>query len=189
MKNYYTTGQAAKLLDVTIRTVQMWVDEGRISCWLTSGGHRRLDKDSVDAFIQAPTNKNDYAFDDSMDVAHILLVDDSKSDSRLLRKLILKISPDARIEDADDGYEALLKIGRRCPDMLFVDLEMPNINGFQMLESLSQHYESEETSVFIMTSYNPQELKDKGGIPDLVKHVFHKPINMNEFFDTVQDYL
>lgn len=189
MKNYYTTGQAAKVLDVTIRTVQMWVDEGRISFWRTSGGHRRLDKNSVDALMQTPANESKQKLRDSNYSHHILLVDDSKADSRLIRKMILKVAPEAEIDEAEDGYEALLKIGHRCPDILFVDMEMPNINGFQMLESLSQHYAPEQTTVFVTTAYDTQELKSKGGIPDLVKHVFHKPIDMIEFLDTIKRYL
>jgi len=190
MKSYYTTGQAAKVLGVCIRTVQLWVEEGRIAYWRTSGGHRRLERASVDALAQAPDSQAAQDLQDGGDaVRRILLVDDSKADSRLLRKMIHTIDPEAKIDDADDGFQALLKIGQRCPDILFIDMEMPNINGFQMLDSLSQHYAAEQIVVFVTTAYDAEELRIRGGVPELVKHVFHKPINMVEFVDTLQSYL
>lgn len=190
MKNYYTTGQAAKVLGVCIRTVQIWVEEGRIACWRTSGGHRRLDKASVDALAQTPGIQTAQHPQESGDaVRRILLVDDSKADSRLLRKMIRSIDPDVIIDDADDGFEALLKIGQQCPDILFVDMEMPYMNGFQMLDSLSQHHAAGQASVFVMTAYDAEELKSRGGVPALVKHVFHKPINMVEFVGILKGVL
>lgn len=190
MKNYYTTGQAAKLLGVCIRTVQLWVEEGHIACWRTSGGHRRLEKASVDALVRAPEGQAaPHQHEGSDTVLRVLLVDDSKADSRLLHKMIQKIYPEAQVDEADDGFEALLKIGQRCPDILFIDMEMPNINGFEMLDSLSQHYASELRAVFVTTAYDAEELKSRGGVPALVRHVFHKPINMVEFIDTLKGYL
>lgn len=191
MNNYYTTGQAAKILGVCIRTVQLWVKEGRIACWRTSGGHRRLEKASVDALLvkDFETHSSHPVQKEGDTFCRILVVDDSKTDSRLLSKMIQTIDPCAQIDDAGDGFEALLKIGQQCPDILFADMEMPNINGFQMLDSISQYYGAEKLSVFVTTAYDTEELKIRGGVPAFVKHIFHKPINLVEFTEVMNNYL
>lgn len=183
-KDYYTTGQAAKVLGVCVRTVQLWVEEGRISYWLTRGGHRRLNKASVDALVSTADVDADAPVQNG--AMRVLIVDDSKSDSRLLRKMLAKLCPDAAVDEADDGFEALLKIGNQCPDVLFVDLDMPNINGFQMLETLGHHYNRNSLKVYVTTSYDEAEVRQRGGIPALVRHVFYKPINMLAFVDVLR---
>lgn len=47
-----TTAEAAKLLGVSIRTVQLWVEGGTLASWKTPGGHRRVRRASVEAAIR-----------------------------------------------------------------------------------------------------------------------------------------
>jgi len=44
-----TTREAAELLGVSLRTVQLWVDSGVLQAWKTAGGHRRVSRQSIDA--------------------------------------------------------------------------------------------------------------------------------------------
>lgn len=44
---YCTTAEAARSLGVSIRTIQLWVDDGVLSAWKTVGGHRRITLDSL----------------------------------------------------------------------------------------------------------------------------------------------
>jgi len=52
-KEYYSTVEAAKLLGVSVRTVQLWVENGSLEAWKTAGGHRRIVSSSVDEYISA----------------------------------------------------------------------------------------------------------------------------------------
>ncbi|WP_052699743.1 excisionase family DNA-binding protein [Martelella endophytica] len=60
MKDILTTANAAELLGVSIRTVQLWVESGQLPSWKTPGGHRRIPRqavlDLVEDAAQAPVD-------------------------------------------------------------------------------------------------------------------------------------
>lgn len=65
-----------------------------------------------------------------------LIIDDEVLARDLLRNFLEK---DERIEivgESSNGYEGLLAIGKLNPDLVFLDIQMPKINGFEMLELL-----------------------------------------------------
>ncbi len=70
----------------------------------------------------------------------VLVADDSK----FARRQLLRTLPegwDADVRHAKDGQEALDGFRERQPDLLFLDLTMPDVDGFQVLETLSQEFE------------------------------------------------
>ncbi|WP_296057682.1 response regulator [uncultured Amphritea sp.] len=181
MTKYYTTGQAAKILGVCIRTVQLWVEDCRIDSWKTSGGHRRLSRESVHAHLNSERLSNALTTDPSPHTTtrQFLIVDDSKTDSRLLTRVILTVFPDADIAEAADGFEALIRVGKNPPDILITDLNMPNMNGLQMIEAIHQQLGDEKPTLIITTAYDAEELKCLPPIPAYVTNVFHKPFNID----------
>lgn len=182
MRNFYTTGQAAQLLGVCLRTVQLWVEDGQIDSWKTAGGHRRLSKDSVNALIdKARLDATPEASPDTTGQPSILIVEDSKSHTRLLHQFILSTLPDARISEAADGYEALIALGRSTPDILITDLDMPNMNGFQMLRAIEQQLGERTPGILITTAYSEAELQQLPPIPRCVSAVLHKPLDLALF--------
>lgn len=51
-KSFCTTREAAQLLGVSVGTVQLWVERGVLEAWKTTGGHRRVLRDSVDKLLR-----------------------------------------------------------------------------------------------------------------------------------------
>src|SRR5262245_16073967 len=69
-----------------------------------------------------------------------LIIDDEPSArARLGRMLIAHASAVSVIGEARDGLEALEKISGLRPDLVFLDVEMPGLNGFQVLQSLPEN--------------------------------------------------
>jgi two-component system, LytTR family, response regulator len=68
----------------------------------------------------------------------ILIIDDEP----LARDLLIRfLSKDERVEvvgECSNGFEGVLAIQELCPDLVFLDIQMPKINGFEMLELLSE---------------------------------------------------
>ena len=52
-----TTRQAATLLNVSVRTVQLWVESGVLQAWKTAGGHRRISVGSIQQLLDEKQDK------------------------------------------------------------------------------------------------------------------------------------
>ena len=53
-KSFCTTREAATLLGVSVGTVQLWVESGLLQAWKTSGGHRRVERSSIEKLLHRP---------------------------------------------------------------------------------------------------------------------------------------
>lgn len=60
MADFVTTQEAAELAGVGASTIKRWADEGRLVCTKTLGGHRRIDRDSLEQVIAAETPMDDW---------------------------------------------------------------------------------------------------------------------------------
>jgi DNA-binding LytR/AlgR family response regulator len=65
-----------------------------------------------------------------------LLVDDEPIARKILREELELIPEIAIVGEADNGREALQKIGRLAPDLVFLDLQMPVMSGFEVVQGL-----------------------------------------------------
>lgn len=83
-----------------------------------------------------------------------LIVDDEEL-ARLLLKDSLKDMPEIRITgEAANGFEALKVINEEKPDLVFLDVQMPKLTGFEMLELLEHKPE-----IIFVTAYDEYALK------------------------------
>ena len=68
----------------------------------------------------------------------ILVVDDEAlARSAVVRQLEVRL-PDARVREARDGFEALERIAETRPDLLFLDVEMPELSGLDLLRQIAE---------------------------------------------------
>jgi len=68
----------------------------------------------------------------------ILIVDDEPDALRLFRRILTSAGREYRVLKARDGREALQLLREQRPDAMIIDLVMPNMDGFQLLEARSQ---------------------------------------------------
>jgi len=68
--------------------------------------------------------------------ARLLLVEDSPSILRLYHEFLAKL--DVELIDADTGARALSVLGERIPDIILLDLELPDINGVEILRAIKE---------------------------------------------------
>lgn len=174
-KETYSTQEAARLLKISRNTVQNWVDSGKLLAWKTAGGHRRLDGDSVRRVLQeqrVALGKQNL----SQTPFTLLIVDDDPMYRELLQVRLQKSLPQAVILSANDGFEGLVKLGQHKPHVLITDLNMPGMDGFQMLSSLAQNSDATLERIFAITSLNELDIAKRGGLPNNVQ-VFFKPVD------------
>ncbi len=86
---------------------------------------------------------------------NILLVDDSATDRRLFEG-ILKKRLHFAVETAIDGIDALEKIAAKAPDLIVTDMQMPNMDGMQLVEKVRSRYPF--IPVILITAAGSEEL-------------------------------
>lgn len=171
-----TTSQTAALLGVAPHTIQKWVDAGVLRAWKTVGGHRRIDADSVQAMLRdrdatrqaAPVKK-----------LSVMLVEDHADTAELLEAMIGELWPQAHVRLARDGFSALLDAGKEPPDVLITDINLPGLDGVEMLRSLLLHPGTRKMRVVFVTNHTAAELQRFGPLPHGVP-VVRKPIQMED---------
>jgi two-component system, LytTR family, response regulator len=100
-----------------------------------------------------------------------IVIDDQHSARARLRRLLAK-HPDIKVTaEACDGLDAIKKIEEHEPDLIFLDIEMPGLSGFQVLQSLKQ--DSALPLVIFITGYDQHALAafDANALAYLLKPV------------------
>jgi len=87
----------------------------------------------------------------------VLLVDDRHDFREAFKESFSDHYPSALIEEAGGGDEALEKIKRTPPHLMFIDIRMPGMNGLQLTRKIKG--ESPNTRIAILTSYDLPEYR------------------------------
>lgn len=119
----------------------------------------------------------------------ILVVDDSTIVRTMVKKSIAMAGlPVATVFEAGNGKEALEVLAKNWIDIVFADLNMPEMNGTELVEKMSQDSMLVSTPVVIVSSEQSQakieELKAKG-----IRAYIKKPFRPEGFRDVVQELL
>lgn len=89
----------------------------------------------------------------------ILLVDDDLSLRRLVR---LTLGPDYEILEANDGEEAVTIARRERPDLVFMDIRMPRLSGYEACRRIKESPETAHTKVVMLTANSRDEDRAQG---------------------------
>lgn len=180
-----STSEAAKALGVSLRTVQMWVESGVLRAWKTSGGHRRVLRSSVDSILAERQAEIESGFgkpaasDDDTRPLRLLVVEDEENLLKLYRLKIRTWNFPVELVTAQNGFEALMRIGEGKPDFMIADLNMPGMDGFRMLRYLATWNKQGDMQIVVVTALSPGDIVDRGGLPEDIL-ILPKPIPFSE---------
>lgn len=158
-----TTREAAKLLNLAVGTVQKMVDSGILQGWKTQGGHRRVSKTSVDEFIRqkqspgAPAALGDSAHARSDKVC--VIVEDSIFYQNAISRIVSGLKPSWSIEIANDGFDGLELIHDRQADLVILDLALPGVDGYTVLQKILSKDPQMAKKIVIVTGLEETELE------------------------------
>jgi CheY-like chemotaxis protein len=91
--------------------------------------------------------------------SRVLVVDDSATMRRIVRKLLTGIRFPLQVEEAGEGIAALKQIANGQFDFVFLDYNMPGLNGLETLSEIKRQYPS--VQVVIMTSVQDEKLAER----------------------------
>jgi DNA-binding response OmpR family regulator len=94
------------------------------------------------------------------DLVDVLLVEDDPSVLEMYR---LKLELDGyRVNTALDGEEGLKKAGDLTPDIIFLDIRLPKMDGLEVLRKLRAQEKTREIPVIILSNYDEEDLVARG---------------------------
>lgn len=173
---YCGTSYAAKLLRVSVGTVQNLVETNSLKAWKTQGGHRRISLQSIQDY-QVTHNLLPVSIYLSDTKLRVLVVEDDEN-SRLMYQAYFdrwELPLDAVMYAS--AIEALLDMPAMQPQVLLTDLKMPSMDGFQFIKTLREHKLFAHLPIIAITGMGKDQVENRGGLPRDVQ-LLQKPIDM-----------
>ena len=181
-----TTREAGSRLGVSVRTVQLWVESGVLDAWKTPGGHRRVSSASVRTLLEARGPSVEPTRTGLEPV--VLVVEDNEPLRRLYEKTLLSWKLPITVLTAPDGFAGLIALGSHHPRVIITDLDMPYIDGFQMLRVLARRPDCADTTLIAVSGLSPLDVQLRGGLPDGVRF-YSKPVRFSTLRKGVESAL
>jgi len=182
--DYCGTSYAAKLLGLSVATVQSLVEKGEVDAWKTLGGHRRIALQSINAYLARNSPQLSGADVNPKHRLRVLIVEDDESTRDLYRCQFDEWDLPVDCTWMTSALEALMDIASMRPDLLITDLSMAGVDGFEMLKALKRNQQLADMQVVVISGLPAEAIAERGGLP-LHAHLLQKPVN----FDWLQGYL
>ncbi len=119
-------------------------------------------------------------------MARILVVDDSPSQQLGMKRIVEKLGHE--VLTADDGASGVALCRQALPDLVLMDVVMPNLNGFQATRALTRDDCTKHIPVVLVTTKD-QETDKVWGLRQGAKAYLSKPFNENELIEIIKQVL
>ena len=130
--DWLTLGQAAKYLGVAQSTIRKWSDLGRVPAFYTPGGHRRYRRTDLDAFLQRSGPGRPAR-------GPLVLVVDDDPGIREVVRVNLEMEG-YTVREAANAEEGLAAVEDDAPDLILLDVMMPQVDGWEMLRRVQEQH-------------------------------------------------
>lgn len=115
----------------------------------------------------------------------VMVIDDSKTIRKTAENLLLKAGCD--VLTANDGFEALAKIADSHPDLIFVDIMMPRLDGYQTCALIKNSDEFKNTPVIMLSSKDGLFDRARGRIVGSEQYLT-KPFTRDELLSAIRKH-
>jgi excisionase family DNA binding protein len=182
---YCNTRQAAAMLGVSHRTVQLWVESGTLEAWKTAGGHRRIALASIERHVE---RRRQAMIERTAPARYrVLLVEDDAAALALYEDAMAGWDLPLDVVRAGNGFEALIRIGETRPHLLVGDLSMPGVDGLRMIRTLRASEAYRDMAVVVISELDPATIRAMG-LPDDIP-VLSKPVAPAALRAAIEDVL
>jgi excisionase family DNA binding protein len=147
---FLTPTEVADRLLIAPVTVRLWASKGLLPSVATPGGHRRFRVKDVEAFIAKRRLLEDA---DPPAASRLLIIDDDSQFARHLSRQVSKRVPAVAIDTAESGFAAGIKCESLRPDVLTLDLHMPDMDGFEVCEMIRAQFGKKKPRIVALTGF------------------------------------
>jgi excisionase family DNA binding protein len=172
---WLTLGQAARFLGVAQSTIRKWSDQGRVPAFYTPGGHRRYRRADLESFLDrsGPSGRPKSG-------PLVLLVDDDEKVRELVR-VNLEFEGYV-VREAGSAEEGMAAIEDAKPDLVLLDVMMPQVDGWEMLRRVQERYGAGAIPV-VMFSGKVDEQAQQQASANGAQGFIGKPFDLQQLID------
>ena len=154
-----TSHEVGSLLQVNPSSVKKWVNDGRITAHRTPGGHRRIRVADLVDFLHR------HAMPIPRPLAgaskrRLLVVDDDLMHLRALERRLKPYRTRVEVELIENGIDALVMVGTFKPDLIVLDVYMPEVDGIEVCRRLKLKPETRHIGVIVNTAHMTRQVED-----------------------------
>ena len=176
---FLTPSKIADYCGVTRRTVSRWILKGELKGYtLTGRGNYRV---KISDFVEF-LSKQGLPIPEALQNTSILVVDDDHIITDTIVKLLAR--KNFEVHSANDGFQAAVKLLRHRPRLVILDLEMPGLDGFEVISLIRSSHEFVGTKIAVLSAHaqtHEQRLKQ------LQLHsVMDKPFDIDQLFEVAE---
>lgn len=124
--------------------------------------------------------------EDNFEGVKVMVIDDSKTIRRTAETLLSKVGCD--VTTAEDGFDALSKIADTQPSIIFVDIMMPRLDGYQTCALIKNNSAFQSTPVVMLSSKDGLFDRAKGRIVGSDQYLT-KPFSKDELLGAIRDHV
>jgi excisionase family DNA binding protein len=178
-----TSHEVGVLLQLNASTVVKWVNDGILPAYRTAGGHRRIRSADLLTFLKEqgmfiPKQLR------GAGPRKVFMVDDDKAYLQSMQRGMRNHKDKVDLTIIDNGIEALLRLGSERPDALVLDVNMPNLDGIEVLKRVKENETTKGIDVVVISGNVNDELEKKLlGLG--ARAVLKKPVAPAELADMV----
>jgi len=154
LNKVFKTSDVAKICGVHLRTVIRWIERGELTAYKLPGrGDNRITEENLVAFLK----KNGLPVPAELKQhERVLIIDDDPSMSTTLQLVIQRSGYETAI--AHDGFQAGRLLTGFKPTLITLDLKMPGMNGFNVIEFIRQQEDLASIKILIISALDESEL-------------------------------
>ena len=150
-KIVFTTHEVSKLLQVNPRSVINWIEQDLLTSYRTPGGHRRIRREDLLAFLRRHEIPVPPAL--TAEKFKVLIVEDEDDIVKILKSFFDRQGI-YEVTSASDGISALIEIGRTHPDLLVLDILIPGVDGLEVCRRIKE--DRQNRTAIIAVSGQPE---------------------------------
>jgi excisionase family DNA binding protein len=189
-EDHLSLGKVAKRCNVSRTTVYRWIVNGHLKAYSLPSGHFRVTPEDLEAFRKSfgipDVDRITAQREQTKDKLHVLIADDHPDMVLLLRKVVERYLPGAVIHEAVNGVDTCIIVGTVKPQLMLLDIMMPGMDGFAVLQELLRRPELAESRVIVVSAYEPfDRVEELGRLNPQVVACVRKPVSVESLGRTL----
>lgn len=156
---FYTTFEISQICGVNPTTVQNWIKAKKLKAFQTPGGHRRVRREDLVAFMREFRMPLPEGLAGNPPLA--MIVDDEEVILDMLEQVLESGGEKLKIVRVQSGVAALLMIGECRPDLLILDIRMPGMDGFEVCRKLKTGAHTQQIKIVAISGDHAPSVQDR----------------------------